>query len=301
MEINDFLIYIQKTKRVSENTVSAYKQDLVAFKKFLRENKIMDFSQATNTQVVAYLMELKSTGKSKATVNRKLASIRAFYRFLIKANRIKENPTEGIKSPKISRKGISFLSIEEIELLLGKPDDSIKGKRDRAMLELLYATGIRVSEIIELKVSDVNLTMGFVKCSGNHGRARIVPMGIPAKTAVADYLENSRPALVRDKEDSGESWLFVNYMGELFTRQGFWKILKQYGKAADLEEKLTPQTLRNSFAMHMVQNGIDMKSLQELMGHEDIIATQVYFEHMRKRIKDVYDKTHPRALKDRWT
>ncbi|MDY2959574.1 MAG: tyrosine recombinase [Hornefia sp.] len=298
MEINDFLTYIQKTKRVSENTVSAYKQDLVAFKKFLKENRIMTFSQATNTQVVAYLMELKSTGKSKATVNRKLASIRAFYRFLIRGGKIKENPTEGIKSPKISRKGISFLSIEEIERLLEKPDDSVKGKRDRAMLELLYATGIRVSEIIELEISDVNINMGFVKCSGSHGRARIVPMGIPAKNALLDYLENSRPALIRDREDEGKSWLFVNYMGEIFTRQGFWKILKQYGKMAGLDEKLTPQTLRNSFAMHMVQNGIDIKSLQELMGHEDIIATQVYFEHMRKRIKDVYDKTHPRALMD---
>ena len=295
MEINGFLEYIQNTKRVSQNTVAAYKQDIVAFEKFLKDNGIDQFSDATNTQVVAYLMELKQTGKSKATVNRKLASIRAFYRYLMNQGTIRTNPTEGIKSPKISRKGISYMTIEEVERLLDMPDDSVKGKRDKAMLEVLYATGIRVSEIIELKVSDINLNMGFVKCNGNHGRARIVPMGNPARKALRIYLEESRTALIRGQEDGPDSPLFVNYMGEVFTRQGFWKILKQYGKAADLEDQLTPQTLRNSFAMHMVQNGIDMKSLQELMGHEDILATQVYFEHMRNRIKDVYDKTHPRA------
>ena len=295
MEINGFLDYIQTTKKVSQNTVAAYKQDILAFQKFLEQNGVERFEDASNTQVVAYLMELKQTGKSKATVNRKLASIRAFYRYLMNQGAIKENPTEGIKSPKISRKGISYMSIEEVERLLETPDDSIKGKRDKAMLEVLSATGIRVSEVIELKVSDVNLNMGFVKCNGNHGRARIVPMGAPARRALQVYLDESRPALIRGQEDSPDSPLFVNYMGEVFTRQGFWKILKQYGKASGLEDQLTPQTLRNSFAMHMVQNGIDMKSLQELMGHEDILATQVYFENMRNRIKDVYDKTHPRA------
>ena len=248
MEVNKFLEYIQNTKKVSKNTVSAYKQDIIAFEKFLRSEGVTEFTDAGNTQVVSYLLELKNTGKSKATVNRKLASIRAFYRYLVKEGEMRENPTEGIKSPKISRKEISFLSIEEVEKLLATPDDSTKGKRDRAMFELLYATGIRVSEIIELTVEDMNLTMGFVKCNGNHGRARIVPMGMPARKAVEDYLANSRPALIRDNGSVEKSPFFVNYMGESFTRQGFWKILKQYGKAAGLQEKLTPQTLRNSFA-----------------------------------------------------
>lgn len=295
MEINDFLDYITTTKKVSKNTVAAYKQDIMAFGRFLSDNGIDEFEDASNTQIVSYLMDLKQNGKSKATVNRKLASIRAFYRFLMSQGLVQENPTEGIKSPKISRKEISYLSIDEIERLLDAPDDSIKGKRDKAMLEVLYATGIRVSEVIELKVSDVNLSMGFIKCNGNHGRARIVPIGKPARRALMTYLEESRPALIRGMDDDENSPLFVNYMGEVFTRQGFWKILRQYGKQVNLESKLTPQTLRNSFAMHMVQNGIDMRSLQELMGHEDILATQVYFEHMRNRIKDVYDKTHPRA------
>ncbi len=295
MQVDGFLDYIQSTKKVSQNTVSAYKQDIIAFDKFLKANHIERFQDATNTHVVSYLMELKQTGKSKATVNRKLASIRAFYRYLMNQGEIKDNPTEGIKSPKISRKEISYLTVEEVEKLLEAPDDSVKGKRDKAMLEVLYATGIRVSEIIELTMADVNLAMGFIKCNGNHGRARIVPMGAPARNALKVYLEESRPALLKDQEDDQDSPLFLNYMGEVFTRQGFWKILKQYGRESDLEGRLTPQTLRNSFAMHMVQNGIDMKSLQELMGHEDILATQVYFEHMRNRIKDVYDKTHPRA------
>lgn len=299
MNADDFLEYITNNRKVSENTVAAYRQDIQAFGRFLTQSGIEEFSQATNTQVVSYLMQLKQAGKSKATVNRKLASIRALYRYLQGKGEVQENPTEGIKSPKINRKEISYLTIEEVEALLASPDDSVKGKRDRAMLEVLYATGIRVSEIIELRLADVNLHMGFVMCNGNHGRARIVPMGGPARKALQAYLDESRPALVRQQEeepDPGQDApLFVNYMGEQFTRQGFWKILKQYGKEADLEEKLTPQTLRNSFAMHMVQNGIDMKSLQELMGHEDILATQVYFEHMRNRIKDIYDRTHPRA------
>ncbi len=298
MEINTFLNFMKNTKNVSENTVTAYKQDLVAFEKFIHLNGIDSLIEVTNTQVVAYLMELKKEGKSKATVNRKIASIRAFYRYLLGQGKINDNPTEGIKSPRIGRKGISYLTIEDVKKLLDIPDNSIKGIRDRAMLEILYATGIRVSEIIELTMSDYNLKMGFVMCNGNHGRARIVPMGNPARKALAEYLEKSRPALVGEKEEdiakAGKP-LFVNYMGEAFTRQGFWKILKKYGDEAELEEKLTPQILRNSFAMHMVQNGIDMKSLQELMGHEDILATQVYFEHMRNRIKDIYDRTHPRA------
>lgn len=289
-----FLEYIEKKKKASRNTLAAYRQDLNGFGHYLEE-KGMTLEKATNTQVVAYIMLLKKEGKSRATVNRKLASLRAFYRYLIGQGVIQEDPTEGIKSPRIERKEISYLSVEEVEHLLELPDESIKGKRDKAMLELLYATGIRVSEIIELTMADINLTMGFVKCNGNHGRARIVPMGKPCRRALKTYLEESRMALLREEEDTEDSPLFLNYVGKAFTRQGFWKVLKQYGDAADLSEKLTPQTLRNSFAMHMVENGIDMKSLQEMMGHEDILATQAYFENTRTRIKDVYDRTHPRA------
>lgn len=295
MGIIDFIKYLEQEKKTSKNTVEAYKRDIAAFESFLAERGILGLSDASNADVAAYMMELKDGGKSKATMNRKLSSIRAFYRYLLKNGAVKINPTEDIKSPRVERKELEFLTIEEVETLLEAPDNSIKGLRDRAMLEVLYATGIRVSEIIELKMQDVNLRMGFITCSGEHGRARIVPMGVMARKALDEYILNSRKALLKEKEDTPETPLFLNYMGESFSRQGFWKVLKQYGKMVALEEKITPHILRTSFAVHMVQNGADLKSLQELMGHEDIMATQIYLSATKNRIKDVYDRTHPRA------
>ncbi len=295
MITDDFEKYLSINRKMSENTIEAYGRDIDAYARFL-VTRGKELDEATNTDVVAYLMDLKSSGKSRSTVNRKLASLRIFYKFMISSGKLTEDPTEEIRSPKISRKDIDYISYEDVLKLLEMPDDSIKGKRDRALFEVLYATGVRVSEIIEMRLADVNLRMGFVSCSGTHGRARIVPMGIPAKEALTDYLEHSRSIMLKDQDpDDPSSMLFVNYLGEPMTRQGFWKILKQYGEKAGIEEKLTPQTLRNSFAMHMVQNGIDIKSLQELMGHEDISATQVYFGEQKNRIKDVYDRCHPRA------
>ena len=295
MITEDFIDYLSKTKKMSQNTIEAYRRDIGAYERFLDERG-KTLTSATNTDVVAYLMDLKAGGKSRSTVNRKLASLRIFYKYMISTKRMYEDPTEEIKSPKIARKDIDYLSYEDVIRLLEEPDNSIKGKRDRALFEVLYATGVRVSEIIEMRLKDVNLHMGFVSCSGSHGRARIVPMGIPARNALTDYLEHSRRIMLKnDDPDDPMSMLFVNYLGEPMTRQGFWKILKQYADKAGIEEKLTPQTLRNSFAMHMVQNGIDIKSLQELMGHEDISATQVYFGETKNRIKDVYDRCHPRA------
>jgi len=280
---------------MSQNTIEAYRRDIDAYSRFL-DKRDKSLENATNTDVVAYLMDLKTEGKSRSTVNRKLASLRIFYKYLLGNKKIYEDPTEEIKSPKIARKDIDYLSYEEVIKLLEEPDNSIKGKRDKALFEVLYATGVRVSEIIEMKLKDVNLRMGFVSCSGTHGRARIVPMGVPAREALAEYLEHSRKIMLKDSDpDDPNGMLFVNYLGDPMTRQGFWKILKQYADKAGIEEKLTPQTLRNSFAMHMVQNGIDIKSLQELMGHEDISATQVYFGETKNRIKDVYDRCHPRA------
>lgn len=296
MELSQFIEYLKKEKKTSDNTCEAYRRDIAAFGTFLAGRGCADPASATNTDVVAYLMELKNSGKSMSTTNRKLSSIRTYYKYLIKQGKVKENPAEDIKSPKIERKALDYLTIEEVERLLAAPDNSVKGIRDRAMLEVLYATGIRVSEIIELKLKDVNLRMGFITCNGDHGRARIVPMGTMARKALDEYILNSRKALMRDRDDMDpESPLFVNYMGEAFSRQGFWKVLKQYGRAAELEERITPHILRTSFAVHMVQNGADLKSLQELMGHEDIMATQIYLSVTKNRIKDVYDRTHPRA------
>ena len=292
MLIDAFEKYILKEKNAAQNTVNAYIKDLEHFDEFLKARGVRDLADAANSDIVAYVMELKKEDKSRSTVNRKLTSIRTFYKYLVKEGRIRENPAENIKSPRIEKKEIEFLSIEDIDKLMSLPDESLKGRRDRAMLELMYATGIRASELIAMKLDDCNMRMGFVKCSGEHSKARIIPIGRPARMALEDYIYDVRPAMLRGGKSES---LFVNYVGESMTRQGLWKILKEYGDMAGFEVKLTPQVIRNSFAVHMLQNGADIKSIQELMGHEDIAATQAYLAVTKNRIKDVYDRAHPRA------
>jgi integrase/recombinase XerD len=279
---------------MSQNTVSAYIRDVDEFSKFLTERTGSNLKDASNTDIVAFLFKLKSGGKSAATLNRKTASIRAFYNYLLEYSFITANPTTNIKSPKITRKEPEYLTIEEVDKLITLPDNSIKGVRDKAIMEILYATGIRVSEIIEADVDDVNLRMGFITCTGEFGKARIVPMGRPARAAMEEYIFESRPKLLKNDSEENRA-LFVNYIGERITRQGLWKLLKEYARQAGISNKITPQTLRNSFAVHMIQNGADLKSLQDLLGHEDISATQIYLSVTKNRIKDVYDRTHPRA------
>jgi integrase/recombinase XerD len=292
--LSDFINYLSSEKKMAQNSLEAYKRDILEFAETIRVKQNLSLIETSNTEVVAYLLKLKNDGKSAATVNRKVASLRAFYNYMTAQKLIAENPTVNIKSPKIERKSIEYLTIEEIETLLSKPDQSMKGLRDKAILELLYATGIRVSEIVEMNVEDVNLRMGFVTCTGEHGKARIIPMGRPSRAAVEEYIYEIRPKFIRDA-NNGEKALFVNYSGNRLTRQGLWKLLKEYAKLADIENKLTPQILRNSFAVHMIQNGADLKSLQELLGHEDISAIQIYLSVSKNRIKEVYDKSHPRA------
>lgn len=288
-----FLLYLNDEKRAAANTANAYIRDVSQFEAFLSERGVIESSEATNADVVAFLMELKAKGSSKSTVNRKLASIRTYYTFMQKRMGLKSNPADNIKSPKIEKKAMEFLKPEEIDTLMELPDDTDKGIRDKAILELLYATGIRASELIDMEIADINLRMGFVTCEGENIRSRIVPVGRLARNAIEKYLDESRNRLVRNNQD--ERHLFVNFQGKPFTRQGLWKVLKEYGELAGFSINLTPQVLRNSFAIHMLQNGADIKSLQELMGHEDISATQVYLAFTKNRIKDVYDKSHPRA------
>ena len=292
MNFNDFETFLIKEKHASENTVNAYMKDLEHFRDFIVSRSIDRLSDVSNSDIVAYLMELKKQGRSKSTVNRRLTSIRTFYKYLLREGKVRENPAEDIKSPRIEKKDIEFLSIDEVNRLMTLPDDSTKGIRDRAILELMYATGIRASELIDMKIDDLNMRMGFVKCTGEHSKARIIPIGRPARHALEDYVYDARPVLL--KKSTNEK-LFVNYAGESMTRQGLWKILKEYGEEAGLKIRLTPQVLRNSFAVHMLQNGADIKSIQELMGHEDIAATQAYLAVTKNRIKDVYDRAHPRA------
>ena len=289
-----FVEYLTEQKGMSPNTVVAYSCDVFEFSKILADKSGTALKDASNTDIVSYLLKLKNDGKSAATVNRKTASLRMFYNYLIEQSLITENPTANIKSPKVAKKEPEYLTIEEVERLLALPDDSTKGIRDRAILELLYATGIRVSELIKANLRDVNLRMGFITCTGEFGKARIVPMGRLAKAAMEEYILEARARLV-NAETSDHVALFINYMGKRMTRQGLWKLLKEYAKQAGIDSKITPQTLRNSFAVHMIQNGADLKTLQELLGHEDISATQIYLKVTQNKIKDVYDKTHPRA------
>lgn len=293
MYTKDFIEYLQRERRMSKNTLEAYKRDVQEFVAFEGSRGMTDLLETSSTEIVAFLHNLKISGKSAATVNRKLASVRAFFNFLMNSGLVSSNPTVDIKSPKIERKELEYLTLEEVDKLLETPDNSIRGVRDKAILEVLYATGIRVSELIDADIEDINMRMGFITCDGEQSKARIVPLGRPARAALEKYIYEARNALVKDNED--EKALFVNYYGNRITRQGLWKVLKEYGEKAGIEKSLTPNIMRNSFAVHMLQNGADLKSLQELMGHEDISATQAYLSVTKNRIKDVYDKTHPRA------
>ncbi len=293
MYTEDFIEYLKNEKKMAKNSCDAYRRDVSEFVAFEASRGITDVTTASGTEMVAWLHQLKSMGRSASTVNRKVASVRAFYRYLIDQGFAQTDPTTGIRSPKIERKEIEYLSIEEIDRLLESPDDSPRGIRDRAILEVLYATGIRVSELIEMNMDSINLRMGFVTCDGPGSRARIIPLGRPARAALESYVFDARNQLIRERTE--EQALFVNQYGRRITRQGLWKILRDYGEKASLSHSLTPHTLRNSFAVHMLQNGADLKSLQELMGHDDITATQVYLSATKSRLKDVYDRAHPRA------
>lgn len=299
----------------SENTLAAYRRDIQEFCVYLKERSIKELSEITNVDIVSFMMKLKDDGRSGATVNRKMASIRSFCAYLVRDGVLESNPAQHVKAPKIERKAVEYLTVEEVEALLNEPDDSEKGIRDRAVLELMYGTGIRVTEVIELRMSDINFRIGFITCSGQFGKARIIPLGTPCKAALENYVYHVRPYLLNisgknnadaeneaaDNETDKESqrktneYVFLNLRGEKLTRQGLWKIVKGYAEKTGVAHKLTPQTLRNSFAVHMIQNGADLKSIQELMGYEDATAAQIYLSATKNRIKEVYDRTHPRA------
>ena len=289
--VDKFEAYMEKERGSSRSTLSAYVADIWDFTDFLKARG-KEPEDAANADVAAYVMDLSDKGKSHATVNRRLASLRGFYNYLVSIRAVASNPTAGIKSAKVARRELEYLTVEEVEQLLDIKDETAAGKRDRAMLELMYATGIRASEACAANVSDIDLRIGFISVR-SAGKPRMVPIGRPARAALKDYIQNARPELLKKKEDTGA--LFLSYIGERLTRQGVWKILKQRGDEAGLTDRLSPQILRNSFAAHMVQNGADIKSLQDILGHEDITATRIYMSLTKNRIIDVYDKAFPRA------
>jgi integrase/recombinase XerD len=286
--------YLQGVRKMADNSVTAYVRDLNEFEAYITQRGIDDLKYTAESDTAAWLMELKSGNRSAATIGRKLASVRAFFRYLNTQGIMSIDPSVDIRTPKVARKEIEYLTIEEIENLLSQPDASPKGVRDRAILEVLYATGMRVTELIEMNNDDVNLRMGFVTLHGTHGKARIIPLGRPARAALEEYIYEDRAKLLRGKRDK-EKALFLNYYGERITRQALWKIMKGYAIQAKIDKNITPQIFRNSFAVHMIQNGADLKTLQELLGHEDLAATQIYLSVSKNKIKDVYDRAHPRA------
>ncbi len=290
--ILDFIEYLQQVKKASDNTTVSYERDLKKLKGFLEEkHDIKDWSEVTETHLTAYMLYLERKNYAASSISRNVASVRAFFHYLRKMNRISEDPADDLKPPRAEKKIPGVLTIEQVSMLLNSPDKkTYKGMRDSAMLELLYATGIRVSELIGLKVGDVNLKLDFITCR-DRTKERIIPFGSAARQTLEKYLRGAREHLLTGED---EGYLFLNCQGHPMSRQGFWKILKVYARDAGIDEAITPHTLRHSFAVHMIENGADLHSVQEMMGHSDISTTQLYLNMNLSRMRDVYERAHPR-------
>jgi len=293
-EIQDFLHFLTVEKGLAKNTIISYKRDLQQYSYFLREIDVHNVQDISRTHIIRYLSKMKNDGKSSKTMARNVASIRSFHQFLLREKLTEEDPTLHIETPQMEKKLPKVLNLPEVEALLNAPNMSNEfGYRDKAMLEILYATGMRVSELIELNISDAHLTMGFIRCIGKGNKERIIPIGSKAIEALELYLQYGRPKLVKPKHRSDA--LFLNHLGKRLTRQGFWKILKKLSKDAGIKKEFSPHTLRHSFATHLLENGADLRAVQEMLGHADISTTQIYTHVTKTRLKDVYAKFHPRA------
>lgn len=291
LEIREFIAYLHDIKKTSINTEMSYQRDLKKMWDFLKNRGVMSVSEVKELELEGYISYMEREKFAASSISRSVASIRAFFQFLWKEGVITSDPAENLKPPKVEKKAPEILTVEEVDRLLQKPDrENVKGIRDSAMLELLYATGMRVSEMLHLQISDVNLQLGYVICH-DHEKERIIPIGIPCKKALEKYMAVSRPAFVENKEETA---LFTNCSGKAMSRQGFWKVLKGYADAAEIRGDITPHTLRHSFAVHMLQNGADIRSVQEMLGHSDISTTQIYLGMSVNKMRDVYMKSHPR-------
>ena len=273
-EINAFIIYLHNIKKTSENTEVSYRRDLMKAQAFFREQGIEDVRKITSTNLNSYVLYLEKNKFSAATISRSIASLKAFYHYMYREGMVSEDASEILHAPRIEKKIPEVLSMEEV----------VK------MLELLYATGIRVTELITLKLPDINLQLGYLVCRDS-GKERIIPFGNEAKTALGRYLEGTRGDMISDQDSE---YLFTNCSGKPMSRQGFWKLIKHYAKKAGITADITPHTLRHSFAAHLVENGADLRCVQEMMGHSDISTTQVYANMGRSRLREVYAKAHPR-------
>ena len=287
--IDEYREYLTEYKHSSPNTLDSYLRDITHFSNYLGTH---DFFDVTSQMVEDYMRYLKEEGKSDSTITRNIASLRSFYQYLLAKGYIEENPIRSIKTKKIPKKIPTILTTKEVDMLLKAPDEmDPKGCRDKAMLELLYATGLRVSELIALDIEDVNLSVGILNCQGGHIK-RTLPIYPEALEVLSDYINRVRGKIIPVEENHA---LFVNLNGKRLTRQGFWKIIKDYAKKAGIHEQITPHTLRHSFAAHLIENGADIQSVQEMLGHSDISTTQIYAKLSKSKLKEVYSKAHPRA------
>ena len=290
--IADYRTWLQEEKHASDNTLSSYLRDINQFKTWLLGAGSPDLRRVKKDTINEYMLYLSGAGKSPATITRCTASLKSFYAYMLGRGAVKTNPAKNIAALKVERKCPEILTSKEVELFLEQPkcvDE--KGYRDHAMLELLYATGIRVSELIGLDVGDVNLAGGFIRCRSKT-RERIIPLYRTAIKALRDYMTDIRPRIISGPDEQA---LFVNMNGGRMSRQGFWKIIKYYQEKAEISKDITPHTLRHSFAVHLLENGADLRSIQEMLGHADISSTQIYAHIIKKHLKDDYQKAHPRA------
>ncbi|MBM6787627.1 site-specific tyrosine recombinase XerD [Ligilactobacillus salivarius] len=289
----DYLYYLKVERGLSENTIASYGIDLKLFLEYLRENEIPSFKQVNKEVIVNYMQAEKNNNKANSSILRSVSSLRKFFQYLAQEKIIEKDPMLLIDTPKKKQHLPQVLTKEEVEKLLHSPNTGqVLGLRDRAMLELMYATGLRISEIINLKLEDLHLTMGTLQTLGKGHKERIVPVGDEAIKWINRYLEEARPKLLKQKRSN---YLFLNFHGNNLTRQGVWKNLKAEVRKAGIQKNITPHTLRHSFATHILENGADLRIVQELLGHADISTTQIYTHLSNKQLADIYNRAHPRA------
>ncbi len=292
--LQTFMQYLSVERGLAQNTLESYERDLTQYIEHLKQAGIQSIEQSSRLHITAYVAELKKKGKAAATVSRSLVSIRSFYQFLVRERMLDKDPSINMETPKQEKRLPKVMSMGEVEQLLDAPQlSTIGGMRDKAMLEVLYACGIRVSELISLNTSDIHLGLGYIRCIGKGSKERIIPLGRIAAQTLDQYIQYARPKLL--KGSRADEALFVGHLGTRMTRQGFWKIIKKHAAQAGIHKEITPHTLRHSFATHLLENGADLRAVQEMLGHADISTTQIYTHVTNRRMKEVYNQAHPRA------
>lgn len=295
LQLEDYLHFLRIERQLADNTLISYKKDLMDYiNHIFNEQKLQSLDEVERQNILIHLRKLKSEGKSPRSIARHISSIRSFHQFLLRDKVTNQDPTIHLEIPQMDQKLPNFLSVEELNNLLNSIDVSKpQGKRDLAMFELMYASGMRISECLNLNLEDLHLTMGFVRCFGKGGKERIIPLGGAAIKACQNYIEEARPKLLKATEKTDA--IFINQRGKRLTRQGIWKLLKMHAMNAGITKEITPHVLRHTFATHLIENGADLRAVQEMLGHADISTTQIYTHVSKTRLKEVYKQFHPRA------